>query len=90
MAREGLPLHWSYEVRRSTTALELVAAGIGLALLPRSAVRTALIDTVEFRHVANPSIVRPIGILSRIGQTTTASEESFKKFQRLITAELES
>lgn len=84
MASAGLPLKWSYEFRRSTTALELVAEGIGLALLPRSAVVRMPRDIVGFKPVAHPHIARPVGILSRNGQTPTKSEEAFKTILRRL------
>ena len=37
LAKARMPLHWTYEVRRSTTALEMVATGLGLAPVPLSA-----------------------------------------------------
>ncbi|GGE62426.1 LysR family transcriptional regulator [Actibacterium pelagium] len=88
MARAGLPLPWSYEIRRSTTALDFVSEGIGLALLPLSAVASFTDKRVTFRPIENPTILRPVGILDRVGQKATASEDSFKDIIRAITAEL--
>lgn len=87
MARAGLPLPWSYEFRRWTTALELVAAGIGLALLPRSAVASTHDDRIGFKPIENPTIMRPVGILSRIGHKSTPSEEAFKDIIRDLSAD---
>lgn len=88
MARARLPLFWSYEVRRSSTALGLVEAGTGLALLPRSAVVAAPISSFGYAPVLNPSIVRPVGILGRTGHNATASEEAFKRIIRTIAGEV--
>ncbi len=88
MARARLPLLWSYEIRRSTTALELVGAGIGVALLPRSAVTPIHQSWIAFKPISAPTIIRPVGILSRIAQKPTASEESFKTIIRHIATRL--
>lgn len=85
MARAGLPLPWSYEIRRSTTALEIVASGIGLALLPRSSVSESPDDRIGYKPVENPTILRPIGLLTRIGQKPTDSEDMFKEIIRELT-----
>lgn len=68
MAQARLPLGWTYEVGRSTTALELVAGQSGVALLPRSAVTSVWSGHVVCRAIVAPEIARPIGLLTRIGQ----------------------
>ena len=88
MARAGLSISWSYEIRRSTTALELVAAGMGLALLPKSAIDPNKINGVEIRTISNPSIIRPIGLLKRIGHKPTAAEEVFMSIISRVASEI--
>ncbi len=78
MARSSLPLHWTYEVRRSTTALELVLAGIGLALLPKSTVSKNQNNAITIKSIANPAIIRPVGFLTRVGQKPTSAELTLK------------
>lgn len=68
LARLQLPIAWTYEVGRSTTALELVAAKIGIALLPRSSVASLLGGSVVMRPIAEPEIARPVGVISRRDQ----------------------
>ena len=75
MARARLALNWTFEVGRSTTALELVADGTGAALLPRSAIGTAEIPTCT---LTSPDIVRPIGLLSRLGQADAPAVTALK------------
>lgn len=82
MARARLPLAWSCEVGRSTTALEMVAAGNGLALLPRSAVASKETQAFGYVPVVKPAIVRPVGLLTRVGQKSTSTEEVFKAILR--------
>ena len=77
MARAGLPLMWSYEFQRSTTAIEMVACRVGLALLPKSSVQESP-DAVGYVSVDNPKIVRPVGILTRMGQKLTQAETTFQ------------
>lgn len=68
LARSRTPIRWTHEVRRSSTALDLVAAGIGIAPLPRSALRATVARTIAERPVSGPDIARPIGLLTRTGQ----------------------
>jgi len=71
MARARLGLRWTYEVQRSTTALDLVAGGCGVALIPRSAVPMGDTAPVICRPLTAPEIARPVGFLTRIGQRDT-------------------
>jgi DNA-binding transcriptional LysR family regulator len=81
MARARLPLHWTYEVGRSTTAIDLVQGGVGMALLPQSAIDT---DRVGVCTLASPTISRPIGLLSRLGQTDTPAVIALKQTIRSV------
>ncbi|WP_299928654.1 LysR family transcriptional regulator [uncultured Pelagimonas sp.] len=75
MARARLALNWTYEVGRSTTALELVADGTGVALVPRSAIGVANVATCA---LSAPDIARPVGVLSRLGQTDAPAVKAMK------------
>jgi len=76
MARIKHPLYWTYEVGRSSTAVELVREGVGAALLPRSAIAAA---QVAICRLQTPDITRPIGLLTRLGQSETAAETALKQ-----------
>jgi len=76
MARVKHPLFWTYEVGRSSTAVELVHKGVGAALLPRSAIAAA---QVAICRLQTPDIVRPIGLLTRLGQSETAAATALKQ-----------
>ncbi|MEM8948381.1 MAG: LysR family transcriptional regulator [Pseudomonadota bacterium] len=78
MARAYQALTWTYEAERSTTALALLAGGSGVALLPLSALRNARDDRVTWRHLGDPAIARPIGLLTRIGQVDTPETAALK------------
>ncbi|MEM7463329.1 MAG: LysR family transcriptional regulator [Pseudomonadota bacterium] len=69
LARSPNPLHWQYEVGRSTTALDLVSKGIGVAPLPKMALVDRPSDSICWRPVNSPDVSRPVGLLSRIAQT---------------------
>lgn len=73
VAKQGLRLHWSFEVQRSATALDLVAGGCGVALLPRSAVESNRHKGVVYRSLEEPQISRPLGLLTRSGQSLTVA-----------------
>ncbi|MGB0696793.1 MAG: LysR family transcriptional regulator [Rhodospirillaceae bacterium] len=71
MAGSRLPLFWAYEARRSTTALGLVRAGLGVAILPSSAFlppEDKAGGPICARPLSDPEILRPMGILTRVGQ----------------------
>lgn len=65
LAPEGSALHWSYEVSRTSTALELVRAGLGVAPLSLSAVPVADGAAVVVRDLAEPAVSRRIGLVER-------------------------
>ncbi len=78
LARSGAQAKWTYEVGRSTTALELVAAGIGIAPLPQALLIGS--DTNRFlcKAIRAPDISRPIGLLTRIGQADNANAKALR------------
>ncbi|MEN0001370.1 MAG: LysR family transcriptional regulator [Pseudomonadota bacterium] len=79
LARHDNTLSWTYEVGRSSTALEFVSNGIGIALLPKMAVTGPLADRLVLQAVSDPEISRSIGLISRIGQTDMPVVAAFKK-----------
>ncbi|WP_425040667.1 LysR family transcriptional regulator [Primorskyibacter sp. S187A] len=67
LARTGVPLVWTIEVGRTTTALDCVCAGLGIAPLPKSAIIAQERAPFLVKPVAAPAIARPIGLLKRKG-----------------------
>lgn len=65
LAPEGRALHWRYEVSRTSTALELVRSGLGIAPLPLSAVPAAGGAAVVVRDLVEPAVSRRIGLVER-------------------------
>lgn len=86
LARTKLPVRWTYEVGRSTTALNLVAAGVGVAPLPLSAMAMREGNDIAWRHMAGPNISRPIGLLRRAGQRDSAAAASLIECIRICGA----
>lgn len=76
IAQARLPLSWTYEVGRSASALEMVIADLGIALLPQSAIGTAKVATCT---LLAPEITRSVGLLSRLGQKDSASGIALKQ-----------
>ncbi|MBN9890030.1 LysR family transcriptional regulator [Salipiger abyssi] len=65
MARSGLTLYWSYEVPRTSTALELVRAGLAVAPLPLSAIPVSDEIRLSICELGDPPVSRQIGLISR-------------------------
>jgi len=61
LASRQLSLNWSYQVQHSSTALGLVAAGVGVAVLPASAIPLAADSLVVGRPLVDPYVSRTIG-----------------------------
>lgn len=78
LARNRNPVRWMYEVGRSSTALDLVANGIGVAPLPQMALNGTHNRSVCWRTIEAPDVSRPIGLLSRIGQKDTTGAAALK------------
>jgi len=82
-ARARLDLRWSYEAGHSTTALSMVRDGLGAALLPEAVIRAAGLPAVP---LVAPDIARPVGLLSRLGQTETPAVSALKTQIRAVAA----
>lgn len=67
LALQGINLTWFYEVTRLTSALALVAAGLGPSVLPQLACTGPEAGELAWRPLGNPTIKRTIGVLQRPG-----------------------
>lgn len=65
LARSGVRLTFFYEVNHLTTSLGLVEQGLGLSVLPRLAAPPADHPLIMTRPLADPLIVRTIGLVER-------------------------
>ncbi|SPJ30688.1 LysR family transcriptional regulator [Falsiruegeria mediterranea] len=83
MARARVHPVWTYEVGRTATALDMVADGQGVALVPLSSIGRAqvVVCTLDL-----PDIQRPIGLLTRTGQADTTAAAALKQAIRSIVA----
>ena len=79
LARTGTPVAWTYEVGRTATALDLVAQGVGIAPLPRTALHGVPSSRVRGLAVTSPEVARPIGLLTRVGQTPTPAADALRQ-----------
>lgn len=86
MATARMVLNWTYEVGRAKTALELVADGLGAALVPQSAIGAGRVAVCELH---SPKISRPVGLLSRLGQQDGSPVTALKTAIRTVAAPLE-
>lgn len=69
LAKADDQIQWRFEVGRSATALQLVKAQMGLALLPRLSIQDAETQDVVCKRIGEPEIMRPIGLVSGNGRT---------------------
>src|SRR5688572_2414589 len=66
------------------TAIAMVRAGLGVALLPSSASELRAATDLKCHHIANRGMSRQIGIVMKRGQTLSPAAEEFEKFLRAI------
>lgn len=78
LARTVHKVRWSLEVGRTSTALDLVAEGIGVAPLPRMALAGSTPQRVRQCRITSPEVMRPIGLLTRYGQVDTKRTAALK------------
>lgn len=79
LARVGLSAYWVFEVERTTTALELVRQGNGIAVLPQSTADLSPANELQCVSLVKPIISRPIGLLSRSGAADRPLVSAFKE-----------
>ncbi len=84
LAKVRRQLIWTFEVVRTTTALELAAERVGVALLPLSAAKSHAGKSLAFRPMTAPGITRQIGLLARIGEKNTEAVAAFKDALREV------
>lgn len=85
-AEAGLVLRPSYEVDSLTTAVGLVRAGLGYAMLPSLALESLNVLQVVVRPVERPRAWRRIGLLSRQSSELSPVAGAFARLAREIAA----
>lgn len=88
LARSRSSVRWTYEVGRSSTALDLVATGVGVAPLPRMALSRLHSSSICWRPLVAPEVSRSIGLLSRLGQKDRPAAHALKASLRECAAGL--
>lgn len=71
-------MNWAYEVQHTLTAVRLVQAGLGLTVMPRSAVEALRTENISHTPLTRPRITRTIGILSRRGAALSLLAQGFR------------
>ncbi len=79
LARSNIPRVWAIEVGRTSTALDLVRCGIGLAPVPRSAFGQNSSDKYLALPITSPEVARTIGLLARTGNLTNPRVAEFRE-----------
>lgn len=68
----GDRLRWTSEVQHVASAVALVAAGLGMTIVPRGAIDVARASNLSSVTLRNPGITRTIGVVTRRGEPLTA------------------
>lgn len=73
----GLVVSPAYEAVYITTAVGMVKAGLGITILPSSAIDHRAMAGLKARAVAHGALQRDIGVLEKAGRSRTPAAESF-------------
>ena len=80
-SQAGLTLTPAYEVAYAGTALALVRAGLGIAILPQC-VGILTDPTISLRPLENPQILRSVAVITRNGRSLSPAAEAFADMLR--------
>jgi DNA-binding transcriptional LysR family regulator len=81
--REGLI--WRYEVQHLSTAVSLVSAGVGLAVVPRLAVEASGKTGIATVSLRNPTVSRALGVVVKHGlPLSPAAEDLLRIISRTL------
>lgn len=65
MAEVGAPLEILCDASQIATVGRMVAAGLGISVLPRLSFRQIATQGIEYRPLTTPEVERPLGIVMR-------------------------
>ncbi|MFC7408172.1 LysR family transcriptional regulator [Hydrogenophaga atypica] len=82
LAKRGIRLHGNYEVQHHATAVNLVAAGVGSAILPSSTFKTGDRPNVLKIPLVQPSVKRKVVLLQRQRGGLSPAAEAFHMLLR--------
>ncbi len=77
LASEHAAIQIAGESNYMSTALGMVRAGLGVAILPASAAETGSTAGLSFRHIRAPLQMRKIGIIRKVGSSLSPACERF-------------
>lgn len=72
-------LDWAYEVQHTLTAIRFVQAGIGLTVMPLTAVKSLVAEGLCALPVKKPSVSRTIGIVRHVNKPPSQIVTEFVK-----------
>lgn len=76
-AASGLRCEPEYEIANMVTSLGMVRTGLGVTVMPRTAVQELSSKGVRWSRIGNPRPVRQIGIITRADRRLTPAAASF-------------
>jgi DNA-binding transcriptional LysR family regulator len=82
----GRPARPAYEVAQVTTAVALVEAGLGVAVLPAVAQAIARDRHVALRALGSPRVARDITLIGAAGRSPTPAAQAFASLARASAA----
>lgn len=74
-AAVGRRLEPAYEVVYLSSAVAMAAAGLGIAVVPSSALGALDLERVAVRPIGNPAVIREIGILTSRGKSLSPAAQ---------------
>jgi DNA-binding transcriptional LysR family regulator len=86
LAEQRLPVQIAQEATYMTTAIGMVVAGLGVAILPESATLLDPAAPVRTLVIREPSLTRQIALLTRAGRSLSPAAERLTQVLRAETA----
>ena len=77
VAQSGVRLEVACEVAHLMTLFEMIAAGLGISILPALAAQMGMAHSLVVKPLAQPLVWRGIGLVSRNGRTLSPSAKIF-------------
>jgi len=78
LSKRGIRLHGNYEVQHHATAINLVAAGVGSAIMPASAIREGDRPGVRSLALTHPAVKRKVVLLQRRDGVLSPAAQAFR------------
>lgn len=78
----------AFEAMYMSTAVGMVKAGLGVALLPSSAIETGELTGLCCRPVKHAALIREIGVIQKAGRSLSPAAESFLKSLKAVCRDL--